>query len=432
MATQAKLMIIERKTGAVAAAAPIDDQLRAIDDEGFKTAIGKALGSNINIGFAGAVGKTFDDVIRALTSGSMVQKAMTLINFAENFLTAPVVADTKLVMDRIKENLASIKDTDGDFQLDARLTAARAPKAKSYKVLAASPDFRKDFQKNSDENANVDVEKRQGGLDAQGKPRNPLLNRNKDVSSENTFLGGEMDSKTPQQPVELLTEPQLDFLSQQAEPKVDLTPFNAVMPDEARRQRKIQALKEAGIHLSKAPGLAASGGVFEPFSGGEPAKGTAGAVDAASIVPNGDEAVADGITVKDKQTGKNQTYIEGKAENIVDPLNTWIQKAYAHQMPLKAGISGTTARFVGTAQMLGGTRNGAVVAMLGHLQAIEAHSFWEIVEGAGLGMKPGKYTPFVPNPGGMTEAAAEFVKDRVQNIGPDDAAKKKTIILGEE
>jgi len=100
--------------------------------------------------------------------------------------------------------------------------------------------------------------------------------------------------------------------------------------------------------------------------------------------------------------------------------------------PLKAGISGTTARFAGAAQMLGATKNQAVIAMIGHLQAIEAHSFWEIVDGAGLAMKPGKYVPFAPHDEGMQAAGVEFTKNHVHNLGPDDADKKKKAILGEE
>jgi len=208
-------------------AIPLDDQIKAINDEGFKKEIGKALGSDINIGFAGAVGKTFDGVIKALTSGSMVQKAQTLINFAENFLAPGLKDKVGLVLDRVKENLKAAGLTD-TFRLDDRIAAANAPKAKANKAINASPEFNADFKALSTTNAGVDLQ-RQGGLGANGKPVNPLLNKNPANSSENTHLGGEMDTKAPQIPVELLSEPQLDFLSQQAKPNVDLTIFNAVM-----------------------------------------------------------------------------------------------------------------------------------------------------------------------------------------------------------
>jgi len=114
---------------------------------------------------------------------------------------------------------------------------------------------------------NKDVDKQR---EAEG---GPLQNTSK-KSSDNTRLGGDMDTKLPQQPVENLTEPQLDFLSQQGKPAVDLTPFNSEPDPEQRRQKKVNSLKSAGIHTSQAPG------VMNPTTGkleGE------GAVDATSI-----------------------------------------------------------------------------------------------------------------------------------------------------
>jgi len=82
--------------------------------------------------------------------------------------------------------------------------------------------------------------------------------------------------------------------------------------------------------------------------------------------------------------------------------------------------------------MLGGTTHGAVVAMIGHLQAIEAHSFWEIVDGAGIGMAPGVYVPFAPNPGGMVAAGAEFVRTQSDiELGPGDHAEQQRALLGQ-
>ena len=46
------------------------------------------------------------------------------------------------------------------------------------------------------------------------------------------------------------------------------------------------------------------------------------------------------------------------------------------------------------------------LAMLGHLQAIEAHSFFEICDAVGLGPAPGKYIPFAPVSDAAMEAAA--------------------------
>ena len=71
--------------------------------------------------------------------------------------------------------------------------------------------------------------------------------------------------------------------------------------------------------------------------------------------------------------------------------------------------------------------------MLGHLQAIEAHSFWEIVEGAGLGMEAGKYTPFAPNPGGMIGAGDQFINEKGYSaFGANDKADAAKVLLGEK
>jgi hypothetical protein len=453
MATQAKLMIVESKTKAQADAKSVDAKLQELAaDPKWKKAIGEKLGTNINVGFAGAVSKEFDAVINALTSGSMVQKAQTLINFAENFLTKAMMGpESALIMKRVRENIEATQkeaaeeaarlghEPPPDFQLAKR--EENAGKMKPVKGLMSQPEFLDKMDALKQQNKGVDDQRQQVEMvDAQAVPRRPLDNKSK-VSSDNTHLGGDMDSKTPQQPVELLNEAQLNFLANQGQPKVDFTECDREADPEKRRLAKVAALKAAGIHLSKAPGHIPDeqgGGVWPPYGQGappdakEPARDTAGMVDATSIVPDADRAVADQITVTDKESGKDQTYIEGKAENIVDPMHTWIAQARAAHAPLKAGISGTTARFAGAAQMLGATKHQAVVAMIGHLQAIEAHSFWEIVDGACLAMQPGKYTPFAPNPEGMETAGAEFVKTHVHNIGPDDAIKKKKVILGEE
>ena len=107
------------------------------------------------------------------------------------------------------------------------------------------------------------------------------------------------------------------------------------------------------VFVAAVGGCLGGSGAFPAFGQGapdgvvEPVKDTAGMVDATSIVPDADRAVADKVTVKDGESGKDQTYIEGKAENIVDPMHTWIAQARAAHAPLKAGISGTTARFAG-------------------------------------------------------------------------------------
>jgi hypothetical protein len=405
MVGQAKAMIAEVETQTTVEAASVDQELDKLSDTA-KEAIGRKLGTDTNVGFAGAVGKTFAAITQAMMTGSLVQKAQTLINFAENYMAAELMKGTVQALARTKANLAALEATDPGFQLDKRLKDAEGKDAKTaYKILCSSPEFFAKMAEIKAQNKNNDAER-----EAEG---GPLENKGRGEAA----LGGDMDTKTPQQPVENLDEAQLDFLSQQGSPAVDLTPFMTISDAEERRAKKIQALKAAGITVSKAPGAKDAAG--KPVG--------AGMVDATSIDEDAVTATVNQITVD------NRYYIEGKAENIVDPKAQWIKDAVAAKAPLKAGISGTTARFVGAANLLGGTKHGAVVAMLGHLQAIEAHSFWEIVDAAGIGMVPGKYTPFPPNLDGMTSAATEFVATHATDIalGPGDAADKQKVLLGE-
>ena len=69
-------------------------------------------------------------------------------------------------------------------------------------------------------------------------------------------------------------------------------------------------------------------------------------------------------------------FLEGWKANLVDWDHDWINTARDElQMPLKAGISGTTYRFMHMAQLFNGDLEGTRLAALGHLIPISAHSF---------------------------------------------------------
>ena len=144
------------------------------------------------------------------------------------------------------------------------------------------------------------------------------------------------------------------------------------------------------------------------------------------------------MTVKGGEglTQQAMPYLQGIAANMVNPNHQWIKSAVAVQMPLKAGISGTTHRFLGLGELLGvGDKPGMRLAMLGHLQEIEAHSFWEIVDAAGMGdPQKGKYVPFAPVTDEAMEAAAKqsLTTDlKGQGIdGPKDLETQIKRVLG--
>jgi hypothetical protein len=84
-------------------------------------------------------------------------------------------------------------------------------------------------------------------------------------------------------------------------------------------------------------------------------------------------------------------WVVGTVANVVDPSAAFIQEGAANSLPQKAGISGTTFRFMEAAQMLGGDPNHSSLAMLGALQVIDAHTVYEIrnaSKGFGLEFDP--------------------------------------------
>jgi hypothetical protein len=93
-------------------------------------------------------------------------------------------------------------------------------------------------------------------------------------------------------------------------------------------------------------------------------------------------------------------WIEGQKANILDADAEFIKEAKDKSMPLKSGISGTTFRFMQTAEILGVDADAAKMACVGMLQPIEAHSFHEIATAAsGFGGANGAYSadnPYTP------------------------------------
>src|SRR5690349_314864 len=129
--------------------------------------------------------------------------------------------------DMTREAAATGFAAPGDFRLDDRRANAANPKLGAKKGILSSPEFLNDL--NSTKQANkgndakpaqdgkaavaaklgVDDERQQSTINEQGKRvPNPAakLDNESGFSSENTVLGGDMDSKAPQLPVELLEE----------------------------------------------------------------------------------------------------------------------------------------------------------------------------------------------------------------------------------
>lgn len=95
-------------------------------------------------------------------------------------------------------------------------------------------------------------------------------------------------------------------------------------------------------------------------------------------------------------------WIVGTTANVVDPQSAFIKSGTQASMPQKAGISGTTFRFMQASALLGGDVVQSRLAMIGALQAIDAHTFYEIANAAagfGIPYDPSSpYTNLLPEP----------------------------------
>jgi len=197
----------------------------------------------------------------------------------------------------------------------------------------------------------------------------------------------EMDMKFPIVPLEALSLKELRVAARMAKPKVEPTP-------EDTEATLIAKLKPAAI------------GVFKREDGTEvQVPGAQGGGESSALVRPENRSKTDpniGLS-EDEQKAKGYDddllpVLEGMVANIVDQQHWWIDFARKLEMPIRAGISGTTQRFMNMAKLLGAEPYGARLAMVGHLVPMNAHSFHEICVAAKATCeyKPGKYVPFKP------------------------------------
>ncbi len=208
-----------------------------------------------------------------------------------------------------------------------------------------------------------------------------------------------MDRKMAAQPLENLTKGQLEFLGRRY--NVNLSAA-ATLPDESAKLRKM-------VELLKAGGITDSGGWKDDATAFDPAL----------------------------------NHLSGQIQNVLKGSADFVVKANTEfKMPLKAGISGTTQRVCGLGVLLGiGDISPIRLAMIGHLQNINAHSFHEVMVAAnqypGCTYQNGKYVPLAPvdldgtvlKPLATAWLAtqAEFTKDCT---GTKDTALQAEVLLG--
>jgi hypothetical protein len=106
----------------------------------------------------------------------------------------------------------------------------------------------------------------------------------------------------------------------------------------------------------------------------------------------------------------------------LDEENAFVQRARALEMPLAAGISGTTAVLLACARNFGLTGDKLreyTLGVTGHLGVAGAHSFHEIMsvaEFAGLGYTPGNYRGILDWSGTPDGAKKLFALDKYADI----------------
>jgi hypothetical protein len=151
------------------------------------------------------------------------------------------------------------------------------------------------------------------------------------------------------------------------------------------------------------------------------------------------EAVAEGLQLSDREIAAAGgldaplDWVIGLRANMVDPNAKFIAEAKAQSMPLKAGISGTTFRWMLVVDLLGGNPEIARLAAVASLQAADAHSYHEIATAAkGFGATYDKNKPY-DNMGLDREFLEQLAKSQGTSLEelqdfrtPEEKKKKKS------
>jgi hypothetical protein len=130
------------------------------------------------------------------------------------------------------------------------------------------------------------------------------------------------------------------------------------------------------------------------------------------------EAIAKGLQLSQREIDAaggldaQLNWVIGLRANLVNPKAQFIADAKEASMPLKAGVSGTTFRWMQIVDLLGGDPNLARLCAIASLQAADAHSFHEIAFAAkGFGVTYDATQPYanVGLPPALLKEIAESV-----------------------
>ncbi len=299
------------------------DYLARMHGDSLEAKIGK-LGVDSTSGLAGAVGTDPNTMLDVLANGNVRERAIALAKFNELVAQDAVAAGG---MDKLRSTFGGDQQGSGAVQFGAddlgRLEAQMAL-----------------FQGNDKNSARMqELAQNPTNKDLQKQVIKDFLGAQALDDSHGGFAsakGQEMDTKIPSLPAEVV-QAQLGGAQAQNGTSLTGTGEGSAL---SRTSMTIEQAQAAGIKLSPRE-LAAA-----------------------------------------QQNGGVLPWNVGTIANMVDPSAPFITDATNAAMPLKAGISGTTFRFMSGADLLGADPAMARLAAMSQLIGIEAHSFHEIASAA--------------------------------------------------
>ena len=149
-----------------------------------------------------------------------------------------------------------------------------------------------------------------------------------------------------------------------------------------------------------------------------------------------EQAMAQGLQLSDREIKAAGglkaplNWVVGQRANIINPEASFVRDAKNNSMPLKAGVSGTTYRWMQIVDMLGGDPNLGRLAAIAALQAADAHSFHEIAsaaKGFGVGYDPSNPYGNVGIPSAQLEGLAESVGTTLDELNGKTPGDKPAI-----
>lgn len=306
-----------------------------------------SLGVDKDGGYAGAVGKAYNDVLAVLTGGNTRERLTHLVNFGGWFAKEALLKKDEATY----QNLLDAGNI-------AQENVQRIDSIRGSEHGAAGHNAHKTLYSHD---LNEDVNQ------AYAKAKH-----------------SEMDAKLPHVPLEALTDDELGVKARK---------FNLAIPPVFDASSRAQLIKDIEVAQGK------------DTSHGADTQGTSGGGESNPLSRSTRQREGTLVDLSSREsegmglTDQVLPFLEGYKANIVDAENYWIKEAREElQMPLKAGISGTTFRFMHQASIMGADMVASRTAILGHLIPMNAHSLHEICSAASTYTEytPGSYAPLLP------------------------------------